>query len=86
MLSLQRIRQILVQAPGVFPKTLRNMWAITAVLNPTLSLLSVGILPLDFINANPNAVMAEMGYRASGNGKWYAAALGARLTYRCSTA
>ncbi len=40
------------QQPGVFPKTLRNMWAITAVLNPSLSVLSFFLLRLDEISAN----------------------------------
>jgi amino acid transporter len=35
------------QLPGVFPKTLRNMWAITAVLNTWLSVLLLMLLPLD---------------------------------------
>jgi len=34
------------QKPGVFPKTLRNMWAAVSVFNPLISLLSLGILPL----------------------------------------
>jgi amino acid transporter len=35
------------QLPGVFPKTLRNMWGITAVLNTWLSILLLLLLPLD---------------------------------------
>ncbi|MCB9592302.1 MAG: APC family permease [Sandaracinaceae bacterium] len=34
------------QKPGVFPKTLRNMWGAVSVFNPIISLLSLGILPL----------------------------------------
>jgi amino acid transporter len=34
------------QKPGVFPKTLRNMWLAVSVFNPLISLLSLGMLPL----------------------------------------
>jgi len=34
------------QAPGVFPKTLRNMWLVALLFNPALSFLSVAVLPL----------------------------------------
>lgn len=43
------------QKPGVFPKTLRNMWAITAMLNPTISVLSLFLLRIDEIEANYGA-------------------------------
>jgi amino acid transporter len=34
------------QKPGVFPKTLRNMWIAVAVFNPLISLLAMSIMPL----------------------------------------
>jgi len=34
------------QKPGVFPKTLRNMWIAVAFFNPVISLLSFGVLDL----------------------------------------
>jgi glycerophosphoryl diester phosphodiesterase len=34
------------QKPGVFPKTLHNMWLAVMVFNPLISLLSLGLLPL----------------------------------------
>ncbi len=34
------------QKPGVFPKTLRNMWGAVSLFNPLISLLSLGVLPL----------------------------------------
>jgi amino acid transporter len=37
------------QRPGVFPKTLRNMWIIVFFLNPVLSVLSMCLLPMDVI-------------------------------------
>eukprot|EP01134_Creolimax_fragrantissima_P005518 CFRG5518T1 len=34
------------QKPGVFAKTLRNMWALTALYNPLISLFSISVLPI----------------------------------------
>jgi hypothetical protein len=41
------------QKPGVFPKTLRNMWVAVALFNPLISLLSLSVLPLSMVS-NPN--------------------------------
>lgn len=48
------------QKPGVFPKTLRNMWAIVSVFNPLISLCGLAVLPLDkfmgfpLVDGSPN--------------------------------
>lgn len=34
------------QAAGVFPKTLRNMWLLVTIMNPLMSIVSLGVLPL----------------------------------------
>ena len=51
------------QKPGVFPKTLRNMWICVAIFNPTISFLSLCVLSIDDINTyyqnNLLAGMAE---------------------------
>ena len=58
------------QKPGVFPKTLRNMWAAVSTFNPLISLLSLGMLPLIVIqtggtNGQPvNDLLARMGNAA----------------------
>ncbi len=52
------------QKPGVFPKTLPNMWAAVAVFNPLMSLLSLGLLPLGEIQEVPPDLLAEMGTRS----------------------
>ena len=55
------------QRPGVFPKTLRNMWAAVSVFNPLISLLSLGMLPLLVIQRGgetggpPEDLLARMG-------------------------
>jgi amino acid transporter len=56
------------QKPGVFPKTLRNMWICVALLNPILSFLSFSVLdlqtvmgyPLDDGRPNNNDLLVEM--------------------------
>jgi amino acid transporter len=54
------------QKPGVFPKTLRNMWAIVAVFNPIISVLALSLLPLAAITASPEDLLAHMGLVGSG--------------------
>jgi amino acid transporter len=54
------------QKVGVFPKTLRNMWIAVAVFNPAISLLSLGLLPLDQIQQVPRDLLAQMGGIAVG--------------------
>ncbi|MGE0784264.1 MAG: APC family permease [Sandaracinaceae bacterium] len=50
------------QKPGVFPKTLRNMWLAVAIFNPLISFLSLGMLPLATIEEVPPDMLAQMGY------------------------
>ncbi|MEO8030375.1 MAG: APC family permease [Gemmatimonadota bacterium] len=54
------------QQPGVFPKTLRNMWLAVVVMNPAISLLSMGLLPLGEIQSAPADLLARMGGIALG--------------------
>eukprot|EP00536_Pseudo-nitzschia_multiseries_P015590 jgi/Psemu1/320890/estExt_fgenesh1_pm.C_9170002 len=48
------------QAPGVFPKTLKNMWMGVMLFNPLLSLVSFAAMPLDEIMENKDTVLARM--------------------------
>ena len=48
------------QAPGVFPKTLKNMWMGVAIFNPLLSLISFSAMPLDEIIENKDTVLTHM--------------------------
>ena len=56
------------QAPGVFVKTLRNMWYCVAFFNPVLSFLSLCVLPLTTVQGYPfvggqpnsNSLLLEM--------------------------
>jgi amino acid transporter len=54
------------QKEGTFPKTLRNMWIAVAIFNPTMSLLSLGLLPLAQIQQVPRDLLAQMGDIAVG--------------------
>ena len=46
------------QQPGVFEKTLKNMWTGVMVFNPLLSLISFSALPLETIVDNKDTVLA----------------------------
>uniref|UniRef100_M4BZE2 Amino acid permease/ SLC12A domain-containing protein n=1 Tax=Hyaloperonospora arabidopsidis (strain Emoy2) TaxID=559515 RepID=M4BZE2_HYAAE len=57
------------QAPGVFRKTLRNMWAFATVYNVMLSILSLAVLPLEGpggIYDDKDVVLATMGKVVAG--------------------
>lgn len=47
------------QAPGVFPKTLRNMWLGIMIFNPMLSLISFSALTLEEIMEHHETVLAR---------------------------
>eukprot|EP00052_Salpingoeca_macrocollata_P022301 m.193501 g.193501 ORF g.193501 m.193501 type:complete len:676 (-) comp21766_c0_seq6:54-2081(-) len=50
------------QKPGVFPKTLRNMWLCVGVLNPTLAFLALCTIPLPQImgtESEPNNTLLQ---------------------------
>ncbi len=54
------------QKPGVFPKTLRNMWIAVSLFNPLMSLLSMGLLPLSEVANNKESLLAAMGLVSAG--------------------
>ena len=58
------------QAEGVFPRTLRNMWVAVSVLNPTLALLALALVPIPDVALNEEALLAYMGGIAAG--EWLA--------------
>ena len=58
------------QAEGVFPRTLRNMWAAVSVLNPTLALLALALVPIPDVASHEEALLAHMGGIAAG--EWLA--------------
>jgi len=50
------------QAPGVFPKTLRNMWVGIMVFNPLLSMISFSALEMSEIVSHTDTVLARTAY------------------------
>lgn len=61
------------QAEGVFPKTLRNMWIAVAVLNPTIALLALALIPIGSVGEHQDALLAHMGSESAGS--WLATAI-----------
>jgi len=55
------------QAPGVFPKTLRNMWIVVTIFNPLMAFLALSIIPIPEVAANQEALLAHMGSVSAGN-------------------
>jgi amino acid transporter len=54
------------QAPGVFLKTLRNMWLAVTVFNPLTALLALAIIPMSQVAGHQEALLAYMGELAGG--------------------
>ena len=59
------------QAPGVFRKTLRNMWLAVTIINPLMALLAVMLLPIATVGENSNALLSFMGMEIGG--QWLSA-------------
>ncbi|TMW69547.1 hypothetical protein Poli38472_001703 [Pythium oligandrum] len=62
------------QKPGVFRKTLRNMWAMSSGFNTLLTFMVIGVLPMEEIYTNKDTILAQMGLVAAGRwlGLWVA--------------
>ncbi|HEV2831931.1 MAG TPA: APC family permease, partial [Hanamia sp.] len=54
------------QEPGVFPKTLRNMWILVIIINPLIALLAVAIIPVGDAAAHQSAFLSFMGMQTGG--------------------
>ncbi|HEY4198866.1 MAG TPA: APC family permease, partial [Mucilaginibacter sp.] len=55
------------QAPGVFPKTLRNMWIAVSVINPLMALIAILVLPLAKAVQNKEALLSYLGFHSGGH-------------------
>ncbi|GBD87389.1 hypothetical protein BMS3Abin03_01321 [bacterium BMS3Abin03] len=58
------------QAPGVFPKTLRNMWIVVTIFNPLMAFLALALIKIPNVEGNKEALLSFMGNIAGG--KWLA--------------
>lgn len=57
------------QKPGVFPKTLRNMWIAITLINPALAVLAMGVVPIESLVDNANFSLAAVARVAVGD--WF---------------
>ncbi|MGV3505265.1 MAG: APC family permease [Adhaeribacter sp.] len=55
------------QAPGVFIRTLRNMWLAVTFFNPLMALLVLAILPMAQVQPHQAALLAHLGEVAGGH-------------------
>lgn len=55
------------QGPGVFRKTLRNMWVAVFIFNPLISFLSLSLISVSQITQNQDYLLAHMGNILGGN-------------------
>jgi amino acid transporter len=54
------------QAPGVFGKTLRNMWVVVSFFNPVIAFLAVAALPLAEVGPNTETLLSYLGTKTGG--------------------
>ena len=62
------------QKPGVFPKTLRNMWIVVSVFNPLIAFLALALLPQEMVNNNQDALLSFLG--ETSGGRWLSMLVG----------
>ena len=58
------------QAPGVFIRTLRNMWLAVTIFNPLTAFLALALIPMAAVAGHQEALLAYLGEIAGG--KWLA--------------
>ncbi|MDH4091223.1 MAG: APC family permease [Cyclobacteriaceae bacterium] len=58
------------QQPGVFRKTLRNMWIAVTVINPLMALVAIVVLSKSEVIQHQDALLSQIG--ASTGGQWLA--------------
>jgi amino acid transporter len=60
------------QKAGVFPKTLRNMWAIVSIINPLMAIFALALFTIPVLQSSEfqNTLLIEMGHYVGG--KWVA--------------
>lgn len=66
------------QQNGVFTKTLRNMWIVVTVFNPSIAFLALAIIPMNTIVGNQDSLLSLMGGTASGH--WLSLLIGIDAT------
>ncbi|ALD20132.1 APC family permease [Hymenobacter sp. DG25A] len=54
------------QAPGVFAKTLRNMWIVVSFFNPVIAFLAIAALPLTSVDTHTETLLSHLGDTTGG--------------------
>ncbi len=54
------------QKPGVFPKTLRNMWIVVSIFNPLMAFLALAIVPIPEVGLHASNLLSHMGKITAG--------------------
>lgn len=54
------------QAPGVFRKTLRNMWVAVSVINPLMALAIISVIPIGAVGDHTEALLSHLGEATGG--------------------
>lgn len=67
------------QKPGVFRKTLRNMWLAVSFFNPMICLLALALVPLPAVEQHQEALLAHMGGVSGGSWLEFAISLDAAI-------
>ena len=56
------------QKPGVFPKTLRNMWIAVTIFNPMIAAVALGVLTMpEFIGATKESLLVDVASKIGGS-------------------
>ncbi|MEP7279062.1 MAG: APC family permease [Bacteroidota bacterium] len=56
------------QQHGVFPKTLRNMWAAVSILNPLIAFLAIAVMPVAQVERHQQSLLSYMAVLTGGSG------------------
>ncbi len=69
------------QEKGVFPKTLKNMWAIVSIINPLMAVFALALFAIPLLQSNEyqNTLLIEMGKHVGGEGVAFLIAIDAFL-------
>jgi len=54
------------QAPGVFRKTLRNMWLAVTIINPLMALAIIAVIPIVSVGVHEEALLSHLGSTTGG--------------------
>ena len=69
------------QKPGVFPKTLKNMWGIVSIINPLMAIFALALFTIPVLQSEEyqNTLLIEMGKYVGGESIAYLIAIDAFL-------